>query len=270
MGLVVVAVRRTSWHRRGVSPLRERRRAGEILRSAFSLYRTQPRLMAGLGLVYVPAAALAGLVGLAGRESPGTGPAVELTGGGFTGLVLGGLLAGTVGLLATVFTTAAASAALDDLDHGRRATALSAYRRVAGRIGPLLEGSLRVAVVVMGLAITVVGLPWAVRQAVRYRFMPQQVLVEGSPAADSLRESSALVRGRWWHTAGMVVLFGATSSILSLLIGLLLLVAVSALPLWLFSMVSTLVSGLLAPIVGVSMTLLWGDATTDPRDGPAA
>ena len=136
--------------------------------------------------------------------------------------------------------------------------------------GSKIYGPRGVGVVVMRRAITVVGLPWAIRQAVRYRFMPQQVLVEGSPAVDSLRESSALVRGRWWHTAGMVVLFGATSSILSLLIGLLLLVAVSALPLWLFSMVSTLVSGLLAPIVGVSMTLLWGDATTDPRGGPAA
>ena len=53
-----------------------------------------------------------------------------------------------------------------------------------------------------------VGIPWAIRQAVRWVFIPQVVVFEGlpAPAARCLHRSAELVRGRWWRTAALVVL----------------------------------------------------------------
>ncbi|MEZ5296509.1 MAG: hypothetical protein R2697_09660 [Ilumatobacteraceae bacterium] len=64
---------------------------------------------------------------------------------------------------------------------------------------------LRAIVVVGGLILTVVGIPWAIRQLVRYQFVPQAVVSEHRDARSALDRSSDLVRGRWWWTAGVVL-----------------------------------------------------------------
>ena len=53
--------------------------------------------------------------------------------------------------------------------------------------------------------ISVVGIPWAIRQLIRYQVVPQAVALEGRGSGDAARRSSALVRGRWWWTAGVVL-----------------------------------------------------------------
>jgi hypothetical protein len=58
----------------------------------------------------------------------------------------------------------------------------------------------------------------------------------------------------------MIALFNALLAVAATVVGLLLLVAVSGLPLWLFSLLTTLIYALLTPLTAVAQTLLYGDA----------
>ena len=49
------------------------------------------------------------------------------------------------------------------------------------------------------LAITVIGLPWAIWKYVGWPFVQQEVLFTDKSIRESFRGSSELVRGRWWH-----------------------------------------------------------------------
>ncbi len=102
------------------------------------------------------------------------------------------------------------------------------------------------------------GIPWAVRQAVRWVFIPQVVVFEGLPARDALRRSSQLVRGRWWRTAALVGLLTLIGLATGLIAGLLLLF-LTTLPLSVVNFVGSLVYVVALPYVAVALTLAYGD-----------
>ena len=89
---------------------------------------------------------------------------------------------------------------------------------------------MRAAGVVIGLAITIVGIPWAIRQLIRYQFMPQVVVLEGRDGRSALARSTDLVRGRWWYIAFMMAMFNVLIAVSVLVIGLLLLIVLSGVP----------------------------------------
>ena len=62
--LVVFLVRRTSWRIVGANPLRRRRRSGEIWRLGVAEYRRHPRVFATAGIIGVPVAVLAAVIGV--------------------------------------------------------------------------------------------------------------------------------------------------------------------------------------------------------------
>jgi hypothetical protein len=100
--------------------------------------------------------------------------------------------------------------------------------------------------------------------------MPQAVMLEDLDGIPAVKRSSRLVRGRWWHTAlfaGVVniVLGGA-----GLVVGLILLVAFTGLPLWTLSVAITVVSVFVMPLGAIAMTLLYGDAVAERRDAELA
>ena len=111
--------------------------------------------------------------------------------------------------------------------------------------------------------VSIVGIPWGIRQLIRYQFMPQAVVLEDLDGREGLARSSELVRGRWWHTAVMITLFNALIALSGMVIGLLLLLIVAGIPLWLFSGLVTLVYALIVPLAAVALTLLYGDAVAE-------
>jgi hypothetical protein len=76
------------------------------------------------------------------------------------------------------------------------------YKRVRERIGPLLEYELRFIGAVVLLAITIVGIPWAIRTGVRWSFGGQAVILNNESAKDAISHSCRLVKGLWWQIAG--------------------------------------------------------------------
>ena len=88
---------------------------------------------------------------------------------------------------------------------GREITAGAAFGQVTHRFLSYL-GSFLLWMLVAGLlAITIIGIPFAIYFLVRWGFYGQAVLVEGTSATHALRRSSELVKGTWWRVLGIML-----------------------------------------------------------------
>jgi hypothetical protein len=107
------------------------------------------------------------------------------------------------------------------------------------------------------------GMPVAVWLAVRYLFVPQVTMPENLGGRRALARSSALARGRVWHTALVAVLVWAAVESLALALGLLLLIAALGLPLWTVSALVVACQATITPAGAICLTLLYGDARAE-------
>ena len=88
---------------------------------------------------------------------------------------------------------------------GGRITARTALERVMQRLFSLLGCALLWSLVVVVLAVTIVGIPFALYFAVRWGFFVETLLLEDVSARDALKRSSELVSGMWWKMCGMLL-----------------------------------------------------------------
>ncbi|MEO1061418.1 MAG: hypothetical protein AAFZ07_08365 [Actinomycetota bacterium] len=263
---------RTDWTPVEALPLRRRRSVGQSIRSALLLYRSHWRAMLGIGAVHLPVAFLAGLlVGLARWLVPFTDALLELVAArsGF-GVVFVIIIGSAGNLLALVIVGAAVADYLDDLDDGRTARGVASYRSVFAHLRPLASGTLRAALVVVGLAVTVIGLPWAIRQLVRYQLVPQVVVLEERSGAAATARSSELVIGRWGPTAALVVSATLLVQVTGMVVSLLVLLVLVSLPIWAFGLVVASVHAIVSPLGALAVTLWYGDAVAEEDGRPAA
>jgi hypothetical protein len=232
------------------------------------MYRRRPRPLVTIGLVFVPTTlAIAAIAAIASRL-PVFRWIVDLADDVSEARMVLGLL---IGILASAIPYVAVNAMVAAYYHRSvestsQPGALDALRYAWARRRPIAIGFARAVLVVLPLALTIVGLPWALRQLVRYQFMPQVVVLEGLDGRTALARSSALVRGRWWHTAWMVMIFNMLIVGSGFVIGLLLLVVLAGLPFWLFSALIALVYALIVPLAAVAQTLLYGDAAAESEE----
>jgi hypothetical protein len=265
VALVVFLVNRTRWDHVEPLPIVQRRRSGQIARAACTLYGRHPAAFVMLGLLYLPLAALAGLVVAIVHALPFAGDLLSLfeDGGEATRLALSLLVGGFTGLLAFVVVTAAVATVVEDLSEGTTPSVTLAFRQVLGRLTELASGLARGLVIVLVLDLTVVGIPFGIRQLVRYQLLAPVAMIEDLGGRAALTRSSELVRGRWWNTAIMVSAIHGLLAISGFVLGLVLLVLFTSVPLWMLSIFVTLVSALLMPLGAIALTLLYGDARAE-------
>ena len=267
-GLAILAGRwligLTDWSLVKPLPIRGQRRAGQIVRAA-------PRLLMrsksawSFGLIYLPMAVVVGALTRVLASLPIIRGMLDLAGStsGF-GLALALLAGGFANVAAFAVVNAMVSAHFGlDKPAGLRPSARETTRLVWERRRAFIRTFGRASVIVIALLLTAIGVPFAIRQIVRYQFLPHVVMNEDLSAHDALARSSELVKGRWWHTALTTGLTNALVAGSGLVVGLLMLVLFAELPLWLFSSMVTLVYALFAPLAGIAQTLLFGDATAE-------
>lgn len=258
--VVRAIVRRTDWSIVPARPLVHRRRAGQILRGATATYRGSPGTYILFGLVCIPAGLLTGVLLAVVAWLPGVSPLVDYVGGTRGTSIFSAALAGSLAnVLAFVLMSAVVTEHIDRGDDGWEAAKESA-RRGWRSWRALLSVYARSFVIVFVLLASIIGIPWGIRQLVRYQFASQVVVREGRSGGDALRRSSALVIGRWWHTAAVVAVVQAGVAFVALTAGLLLLIVVAGLPLWAFGLLNGLVYALILPLAAIAVTLLYGDA----------
>jgi hypothetical protein len=262
-------VGRTDWSRVDTTPVVRRRKAGQIIRAAFTMYRRSPVVYVMFGLVYIPAAivsgALTSLAQLVPFVSSLTGLAGNASG---TSIVLAALVGSIANIAAFVIVSSIVAEYLDGPDRGISAATAAIRSTWARRRELAISFAMSFAIVFVLLA-SFVGAPWGIRQLVRYQFVPQAVTYDDRSGQSALDRSSELVRGRWFHTALVAAVVNGFVGLTALAVALLLLVVAASIPLWVFSALATLVYALTVPLAAIAMTLLYGDAIAarDTVDG---
>ena len=261
LALAALASTRTTW--RPVAPLRlgRRRSWGQVLSAAGRMYVSRPLLFLGIGLLLIPLVLVITLVqalvlggfGLAGIDASGesAGALVLVTFG----------VSATLTLLGISFVQAATACALARIDDGGSIGPVEAYARALTRIRPLL-GAIGIAVAFwLALTLTAILSPLAVWLAVRWSLLAQVIELEETSSRGALRRSGALVRGRWWRVASLVVAGSVISLAAGPLVGALLILASDA-PLGLVNVVAGIVYALAMPFVALTTSYVYFDART--------
>jgi hypothetical protein len=261
LGLFVLIAVRATWT--PVAPLRvgRRRSWGQILAASGRMYIGHAPVFLGLGLLLIPIVfvitSLQWLV-LSGLDVLGiaaTGEAAGLT--AFVAVVIGTTLA----LLGLGLVQAATACALVEIDAGRHATAVSAYRLAFRSIRPLLGGIGLFVLAWVVLTTTTLLIPVAIWLAVRWCLLAPAVELEGLSGLGALGRSARLVRRRWWRTASLVGLGAAISLAIGPLLGALLIFVVDV-PLATLNLVAGLVYAAALPFVGLVTAYVYFDART--------
>jgi hypothetical protein len=182
--------------------------AGDIVDEAIGLYRRNFRLFLSIGaVVLVPAGVIQLILALLAGEA---------TMSIFTiSSLLWWVLSVVVSVLSYIAVISAMAVAASDRWLDRPMSVGEAYRRVADRIGPLVGLVLLYGLVVIGLSMTVIGIPFAIYLFVAWLLSIQILLVEGTGIQTALSRSRELVSGHWWRVIGIVILLAIIQAIIS-------------------------------------------------------
>ena len=172
---------RTRWQPSAPLRLERRRPWGSIVNSARRMYLGHLRLFLGIGLLFFPLGALiTGIQYLLFRLTSLSG---LVDSAGSTNAVVD-FLAIQLGVLLTIFAFAVVSGAtaiaMVELDAGRDASALDAYRKALSHLGPLLGAVFMAALVIGIFGLTGLGLLVSVFLLVRWSLLAQPVALEGA------------------------------------------------------------------------------------------
>jgi hypothetical protein len=194
------------------------------------LYRRHRRTFGLIGLIAIPIGiAINGFAYLVARTAPIEWVLSWIGDSPLSRLILASLAAVVQHLLTLAILgpgiIQAMTDAQSDVDLGVRRS----YRIVLRKLGNLVRALLRATLVVAALNLTIVGVPWAIRNVVRWAFFGQAVIVDRAPSGRSaLKTSAAAVRGAWWRTLGIGTVFAVLGAAPGPIIGIVLLVFASA------------------------------------------
>jgi hypothetical protein len=243
---------------------------GQIVRAALEAYQREPFVFIFFGLIYIPAALLAGLIGALLDVLPVFDRIRAVLGNASgTNLVVALLIGSLVNLAAFVVVNSMVADYMERSDRGLR-TAMQSARRAWSRRRDIAAAFGLAYGIVVGLLITAIAAPIGLFLLVRYQFLGQVVMLEELDGPQALRRSGRLTHRRWLHTAFVSAFLNGLVLVSAVSIGLLLLVLVPGLPLWAFSALSALVYAVMVPLAAISMTLLYGDAVAEQEHEPAA
>lgn len=253
IGSATFLTRRTRWGPVTTRPLVAERRTGQILRGSWRVWLPNARQMLTIGLVYVPVAVVTSIVQAGLLAVPFVSDLIDLAGDrSGTAFLLAMAVGGIADVLTFVYVAAAVARVVDDTDaSGPILPSADEVRRLALAVA-------KAAFVVVVLLVSIVGIPWAIRQFVRYQFIAHAVVLEGADPDDALGRSSELVAGRWWWTAGLVLGVEVAAVAAGFLVAVAVLLAVPALPLWAFNVVAAGIHLVLVPIAAAAVGYAYG------------
>lgn len=248
--LIVLFVGVTTWRPVDIDTLRQRRALGQIIRAARQFYGRHWRVLvpvALFALVLIGSAnALAGLVSETGSQ----------TGSGLH-LAWADMLEQFVRPVAQALVAAVVIVVAREALRQRDVGFLQALRGVRERFWRVVGAQLLATLGVTLLALTVIGLPWAIWKLVGWSFVQQEVIFTDRGFRESFRASSELVRGRWFRTARVILVF----YVLGVAAGPILTFALifTALPLFWINVIGSFVFALLIPFTAMGETFLYFD-----------
>jgi len=271
VALIGVVVRRTSWDIVEPMPLVRRRRLGEIIRVSVRQVRANRATFAATVLLALPVAGIAMLLAVVARRLPFLRGFVEVSDSDGTDgrWLVATMIATGLAILAFVLISAGVAWIVGN-GADVRASARDAARAVWVKVVGLVVAVVLATVALGVLSILVVGIPIAVWLFVRWQFTAQVVMLKGLGGRQALARSASLVKKRWFHTALVTVLALGAVGVVGMIVGLVLLILFTGLPLWVLSAVIALVEVLVMPYAALVLTYLYGDAVASHRTAEVA
>lgn len=121
------------------------------------------------------------------------------------------------------------------------------YRCAWKKFAALIAVSIISILAIVGLAITIIGIPLAIYLAVGWAFTIQIVLLEGKDTMAAFSRSLALIKNNWWRVFVLLLLLGLIAAGIGYVIGLIPVVG------------ETIGAILTTPIILIGTTLLYFD-----------
>jgi hypothetical protein len=262
--VIVLFVGLTRWRPVDLERLRARRSFGQLIRAARQLYGRH-------WTVLVPVAAIAlviiGGVNLLADLISGGGTANDVAGRSGVNVAFVDLLQSLARPVASAIVAAIVIVYLRDLVESRSAGLRAALRGVRARVWRVVFAQLLATIGVVLMALTIVGIPWAIWKLVGWAFVQQEVLFTNKSLRESFRGSSDLVRGRWWHSVRAIIFFTVLTTVAGPVLTFALIF--TKLPLVWINVIGSLIFALLIPYVALGKTLLYFDLQARAEVEPA-
>ena len=167
----------------------------DILDGMFTFYRSHFRLFITIGVVYLVLSFGVDLISVFLLETDATMG---------TGLVI---LVFTIlfSVVVSTFVVAGLAYASAHVYLGREIIPGAAWQQAWQRFWTYLGSLILWSLVVGGLTITIIGIPFAIYFSVRWGLYSLPVMLEGTTARNALRRSTELVKGTWWRVFGIML-----------------------------------------------------------------
>ena len=179
----------------------------DILDGMFMLYRNHFRLFFGIAVVYIIIGFGLDLISV--YAVTGAAPV--------TGIVIATLVG--VGSFIVSFLVVAGLAYASALVYLERdITAQDALQQAWRRFFSLLGSAILWGLVVLGLFVTIIGIPFSIYFSVRWGLYTLPVLFEETTARNALRRSTELVRGTWWRVFGIMLAVSVITFMISFIL----------------------------------------------------
>ena len=179
----------------------------DILDGMFMLYRNHFRLFLGIAVVYIIIGFGLDLISVSAVTSVAP----------VTGIVIVTLVG--VGSFIVSFLVVAGLAYASALVYLQRdITAQDALQQAWRRFFSLLGSAILWGLVVLGLSVTIIGIPFAIYFSVRWGLYTLPVLFEETTARNALRRSTELVRGTWWRVFGIMLAISVITFMISFIL----------------------------------------------------
>ncbi|MEX2447612.1 MAG: hypothetical protein WD404_02580 [Solirubrobacterales bacterium] len=256
LALLTLIAWRTRWRPLNLDEPRSSRAFGQLLLAAGGLYRRHWRVFGAIGLTAIPIVGGFNALTFLLTGDPGRRLDDET---GLSGLhvALGEILSGIGAPIAAAIMAAVVIAAMRQVAEDGEASFVAAYRAMWARFRRVVGAQLLASLAILGMAITVVGLPFAAWKYVGWLFIQQQIIFEDKRPREAFRDSSALVRGRWWYALRVAAVFVVIGVVTGPVLGFALIF--TNISLLLINVIGTLVFALLVPYVAIGQTLLYFD-----------
>jgi ABC-type sugar transport system permease subunit len=147
---------------------------------------------------------------------------------------------------------------LREVDRGGEADSRAVLRGLRGELWRLAALAFGALLVFLLLAVTLIGLPYAVKKAVDWSLVQQVAAFQGRRGRDALHGSRDVVRGHWWRVAAITAVFLFILVLAGPVTGILIIFVTDA-PLATINFFGTLLFALVLPFVAVALTLLYLD-----------
>lgn len=260
--LIALFVGFTRWGPVDLTRLRARRAFGQLVRTARQLYGRYWALLVTIALAGL--AIVAGTNLLAGLLASGSS-ADDAAGRSGVNLALGDLFESIARPVAYVVVAAIVVIFMRLLVSGQPASFRACWRGMRERFWRIVAALLLAMLGIFAMAMTVIGLPFAIWKLVGWSFVGQEVLFTDKSLRESFRGSSELVRGRWWHAVRVVVFLAAVLFVAGPLLTLGLIF--TPLPFLLINLLGALIFSLLLPYAVIAQTLLYFDLQARAESG---